>query len=96
MFAFPSTTSASPRKMSMPASVTMKAGMPTKATQNPCHAPTSAAMASEMTTASHHGYSIFTARTPEMAPMNAATDPTERSMCPAMMTMTMPMARTRM
>ena len=44
MFAFPSTTSASPRKMSMPASVTMKAGMPTKATQNPCHAPTSAPM----------------------------------------------------
>ena len=29
MFALPSTTSARPRKMSMPASVTMNAGMPT-------------------------------------------------------------------
>ncbi len=29
MFALPSTTSARPRKISMPASVTMKAGMPT-------------------------------------------------------------------
>jgi hypothetical protein len=28
-------------------------------------------------------------------PTNAADDPTERSMCPAMMTMTMPTARIR-
>jgi hypothetical protein len=31
-----------------------------------------------------------------MAPMNPAIDPTERSMCPAMMTMTIPIARIRM
>ncbi len=29
-------------------------------------------------------------------PVNAATDPTERSMCPMMMTITMPIARIRM
>ena len=29
-------------------------------------------------------------------PTKAATEPTERSMCPAMMTSTMPMARIRM
>ena len=29
-------------------------------------------------------------------PTNAATDPTDRSMCPAMMTITMPIARIRM
>jgi hypothetical protein len=29
-------------------------------------------------------------------PVKAATEPTDRSMCPAMITMTMPMARMRM
>ena len=31
-----------------------------------------------------------------MMPVNAATEPTDRSMCPAMITMTMPIARIRM
>jgi hypothetical protein len=35
-------------------------------------------------------------RTAETAPVSATTEPTERSMCPAMITMTMPMARIRM
>ena len=35
-------------------------------------------------------------KTPASAPVNPTTDPTDRSMCPAMITMTMPMARIRM
>ena len=46
--------------------------------------------------ASHQGRPQVTANTPEQAPTNAATDPTDRSMWPAMMTITMPIARTRM
>jgi hypothetical protein len=34
--------------------------------------------------------------TAEIAPVSATTDPTDRSMCPAMITMTMPIASTRM
>ncbi len=82
--------------MSMPAKVTMKAGMPTKAIQKPCHTPTSAPMPSERMTESHHGRPHCTANTPEQAPTKAATDPTDRSMWPAMMTITMPIASTRM
>ena len=80
----------------MPASVTMNAGIPTNATQNPCQAPTSAPMSSERMTDSHHGSPSCTANTPEHAPTKAATEPTERSMWPAMITITMPIARTRM
>ena len=47
-------------------------------------------------TESHHGRPHCTANTPEQAPTNAATEPTDRSMWPAMMTITMPIARTRM
>ena len=46
--------------------------------------------------ASHQGRPQLTAKTPEQAPTNAATDPTDRSMWPAMMTITMPIASTRM
>ena len=44
----------------------------------------------------HHGMPCWITRTAEIAPVRATTDPTERSMCPAMITMTMPIARTRM
>jgi hypothetical protein len=96
MLALPSTTRARPRKMSMPASVTMNAGMPTKAIQNPCQTPTRAPTNSERTIDNHQGRPHWTANTPETAPTNAATDPTERSMWPAMITITIPIARTRM
>ena len=44
----------------------------------------------------HHGQPFWMTRTAETAPVSATTEPTDRSMCPAMITMTMPMARTRM
>ena len=47
-------------------------------------------------TASGHGTSYLVIRIAATAPMNAATEPTDRSMWPAMMTITMPMARIRM
>ena len=82
--------------MSMPASVTMNAGMPTTATQNPCQAPTRAPSTMPRMMPSHHGQPHCTIMTPVAAPMNAATEPTDRSMWPAMMIITMPIARIRM
>ena len=85
-----------PRKSSMPARVTMKAGMPTEATQKPCQAPTSAPTTRPRTMASGHGTSYRVIAMATVAPTNAATDPTDRSMWPAMMTITIPIARIRM
>ena len=76
-------------------SVTMNAGMPTYATQKPCQAPIAAPSARQRITASTHGMSYFVIRIAATAPVNAATDPTDRSMCRAMMTITMPIARIR-
>src|SRR5665648_757634 len=44
-----------PRSRIMPASVTMKAGIPTKATQNPCHIPTKAPTTSAASTPTYQG-----------------------------------------
>ncbi len=96
MFELPSVMSASPLKMSMPARVTMKAGMPTYAIQKPCQAPTIRPMTRAPMIASHQGKPRSRINTPEIAPMKAAIEPTDRSMCPATMTRTMPMASTRM
>src|SRR6478735_480344 len=90
----PTSTIASPRKTSMPASVTMKAGMPTYATQNPCQTPTSAPTTSESSTATSQGSSHWVSMIAQRPPTNATTDPTDRSMCPATITMTMPIAST--
>ena len=90
------TICAAPRNASMPASVTMNAGIPKYAIQKPCQAPTSAPTTRQSTTAIGHGMFHCVIITPAMAPVKATTDPTDRSMCPAMMTMTMPMARMRM
>ena len=46
--------------------------------------------------ASHQSQPQCTIMTPATAPMKPATDPTDRSMWPAMITITMPMARIRM
>ena len=46
--------------------------------------------------AAHQAQPQCTIMTPATAPMKPAMDPTERSMWPAMMTITMPMARIRM
>ncbi|MET3800547.1 hypothetical protein ABID70_000502 [Clavibacter michiganensis] len=86
-------TSATPRNTSMPASVTMNAGIPTNATQNPCHAPISAPTTSDSTTAVPHGSPHSFMLSAATAPTVATTEPTDRSMWPAMITMTMPIAR---
>ena len=90
----------------MPARVTINAGIPMYATQKPCHIPTSAPTAIAASIAAHHGSlgnqshplccNGRTAKIPDIAPIKHATEPTERSMCPAIMIITMPIARTRM
>lgn len=74
----------------------MNDGIPTNAIQNPCQAPITAPASTHTTTATGHGMSLRTMRTADIAPMNPATDPTDRSMWPLMITMTIPMASTRM
>ncbi|MDQ0743542.1 hypothetical protein QFZ62_000850 [Clavibacter sp. B3I6] len=86
-------TSATPRNTSMPASVTMNAGMPTNATQKPCQAPMSAPTTSDSATAAPHGRPHSFMLSAATAPTVATTEPTDRSMWPAMITMTMPIAR---
>jgi hypothetical protein len=71
----------------------MNAGIPTNATQNPCHAPTTAPTPSARTTAAHQGKPHCIIEIAEIAPTIATTEPTERSMCPAIITTTMPTAR---
>ncbi len=71
----------------------MNAGMPTKATQNPCHAPTTAPTTSESRTATNQGRPHWFIAIAAIAPTMATTEPTDRSMWPAMITMTMPIAR---
>ena len=88
-----SSTKVRPRKMSIPARVTMNAGMPTNATQKPCHAPTTAPTTREIATAAPQGRSQTFILIAATAPTMATIEPTDRSMCPAMMTITIPMAR---
>ena len=79
--------------MSMPASVVMKPGMPTYATQKPCQQPMTNPTRSEMRMASIQltpCRSINIAQTP---PTKATIEPTDKSIWVAMMTMTMPIAR---
>ncbi len=64
--------------------------------KKPCTEPATAPMARHSTTASGQGMSCSTISTAAMAPMNAVSEPTERSMWPAMMTSIMPIARIRM
>ena len=81
----------------MPASVTMKAGMPTYATQKPVPgADQQARPPSAARMPTHHGSPCRMTSTAETAPVSATTEPTDRSMCPPMITMTMPIASTRM
>ena len=89
------TTSVRPRKSSMLDSVTMNAGIPTYATQKPCQAPIAAPRMRHSTTARNHGTSCLVIRIAQTAPTNAATEPTDRSMWRATITITMPMARIR-
>ena len=93
---FCSTIWVAPRNASMPASVTMNAGIPKYAIQKPCHAPTRAPTTRQRTAATGQGRPHCVIITPAIAPLKATTEPTDRSMWPAMMTITMPMARMRM
>ena len=76
-------------------SVTMNAGIPTYATQKPCHMPMTAPTTRQISTASGHGTSCLVIKIAPTAPTNAATEPTDRSMCRATITITMPIARIR-
>lgn len=69
-----------PRKSSIPASVTMKDGMPTYAIQNPCQAPATAPMTSATARASTQGTWCSTIITAHAAETKAASEPTDRSM----------------
>jgi len=64
----------------MPASVTMKAGIPTKATQNPCHIPTRAPTTSAASTPTYQGIPCLITTVADTAPVSATSDPTDRSM----------------
>ena len=85
-----------PRKISMPASVTMNDGTRTNAIQKPCHAPTSRPNARQTATVSGTDMPFVTIIVAEIAPTTASTEPTERSMSPVRMHGSMPMARMRM
>jgi hypothetical protein len=74
----------------------MNAGMPTYATQKPCQAPMRPPITRLARIETYQGQPQLTANTPETAPMRATTEPTDRSMWPAMMIITMPIARIRM
>ncbi len=74
----------------------MNAGIPTKATQKPCQAPMATPTSRPARTPTHQGIPCRTTTVALTAPTSATTEPTERSMCPAMMTITMPIARIRM
>ena len=82
--------------MSMPASVTMKAGTITRDTQNPCHMPTRMPATMPTTMPNGHANPQSAIAVATTMPTNAATEPTERSMWPAMITITIPIARIRM
>ena len=76
----------------MPASVTMKDGMRKKATNQPCAAPM-------MPPATRHTIVVGTKCQPNStistaasAPMKPHTEPTDKSMCPATITSSMPSA----
>jgi hypothetical protein len=86
----------SPRKMSMPPRVTMKPGIPTKATQKPCQIPTSTPTRSAASTPTHQGICHLITTTAATAPVSATTEPTDRSIWAATITSSMPIARIRM
>ena len=74
----------------------MNDGMPPYAMKKPCAAPASAPVIRHSTTAIGHGTSCCTVSTAANAPTNAVSEPTDRSMWPAMITSIMPIARIRM
>jgi hypothetical protein len=76
----------------MPASVTMNDGMRKYATNQPCAAPMSAPAARHTSVAGTKCHSCCTISTAASAPMKPHTEPTDRSMCPATMTSSMPSA----
>ena len=80
----------------MPDSVTMKAGTRIRETQKPCQQPTSTPTIRPTTMPSGQASPQSAIDLATTMPVNAATEPTDRSMCPAMITITMPIDSTRM
>lgn len=85
-----------PRNSSMPARVTMNPGMPTYAIQKPSQAPMTMPTSMPSSMPAHHGMPKSRMAIATTMPTTAATDPTDRSMWPAMITRTMPIERIRM
>ena len=77
---------------SMPASVTMNDGMRKKATNQPCAAPMTAPATRQARVAGTKCQPSWTISTAASAPMKPTTEPTDRSMCPATITSSMPNA----
>ena len=82
-----------PRQASSPPRVTIKAGMPAYAVNAPCNAPINAPTAIPANSDGNSPQcSEVCTRTAAM-PVIPTSDPTERSICPARITITMPTAR---
>ena len=71
----------------------MNAGTFRYATQNPCQAPTASPITRVAETEAITPHSSLIMHSAQTAPAKPRTDPTERSMWPATITSTMPMAR---
>ncbi len=71
-----------PLNISIPARVTMKGGILTKAIQNPCHIPASNPTKSPRNIERDAGRKSLTLNKADDAPTIATTEPTDRSICP--------------
>ncbi len=72
----------------------MKPGTPTKASHEPCHIPIRMPTNRPNRMPSHHGNAQKLIDSAVQMPTTAATEPTDRSICPVMITNSMPMAST--
>ncbi|OQA14165.1 MAG: hypothetical protein BWY62_01117 [Firmicutes bacterium ADurb.Bin356] len=83
-----------PRKIIMPPKVVIKPGMLNLASQNPCQAPAIAPTAKPISAATHHGRLNSLALSAITIPAKPATEPTDKSICPITITMSIPTAST--
>ena len=83
-----------PLKIIIPPSVVINPGIPSFARKKPCHAPAARPIASAKSTAAHHGRFNSLAAIAITIPENPATDPTERSIWPITITISIPSAKT--
>ena len=82
-----------PRKIIMLPRVVIKPGIPIFATQKPFHAPTRTPIPIPSSTAAHQGKFHFWNAMAMTIPQKPATEPTDKSIWPMTMTISIPMAR---